>query len=259
MKYLYISRQFNRSGYEILKYLLEDGLFKPFAVMLPAITNGNKLHSREYLDDLKMKYLLEADKYNSEPLKYFSSIVHLAKQYEIPVYEEASIKTTEVNNLLRDMSLDLIVLGGGWPELIPDYVIKIPRLGVINTHPSLLPEFRGTDIHRWQVYKGVKVTGTSIHYVDEKFDTGDILGQVSVDIGSTDTPQELAQKAAEIAGPLMRNILNEIEGHDPDRVTGVIQSFRGIRVNIIVVGAGMISSFSQLTGLTMRIQYIDLC
>ena len=128
--------------------------------------------------------------------------------------------------LLSSFKPDLIVLGGGSPQLIPERIINLPRGGVINTHPSLLPQFRGTDIHRWQVLNDVKKSGTTIHYIDTTFDTGEILGQKSVDIGFEDTPQKLFEKTAKVAGELMISILQRIENSLPNKVNGEVQEAR---------------------------------
>ena len=97
------------------------------------------------------------------------------------------------------LELDLIVLGGGWPELLPLNIIEAPLIGSINTHPSLLPDFRGTDIVRWQVFNNVKKTGVTIHYMDERFDTGQIIGQVEMDVEDIETPQLITTKLAKMS------------------------------------------------------------
>jgi methionyl-tRNA formyltransferase len=137
-----------------------------------------------------------------------------------------TIKGCDSEDRLKSLQFDLIALGGGWPELVPAGVIRLPRLGVVNTHPSLLPEFRGTDVHRWQVFHGVRESGTTIHYVDETFDTGNILSQVAVPIVAEDCPQELATKAAEAAGPLMEETLERVSHNDPGRVPSASQPDR---------------------------------
>jgi methionyl-tRNA formyltransferase len=119
--------------------------------------------------------------------------------------------------------VDLIVLGGGWPELIPGRVIRLPRLGIINTHPSLLPEFRGTDVHRWQIYKGGSASGATIHYIDEQFDTGDIIDQVAIEVTDEDIPQSLFEKAARASVPLMACVLERIAEVAPHRIQGIKQ------------------------------------
>ena len=68
-----------------------------------------------------------------------------------------------------------IFISGGWPELINKKIFNIPKYSAINIHPSNLPDFRGGDVHRWQIYKESKFTGISIHNVNENFDSGSII------------------------------------------------------------------------------------
>jgi methionyl-tRNA formyltransferase len=223
LKFLYVSRQFNRSGYHILNYLLESRLFIPTAVLLPYVEKYNPLDNPSSAIKEIIRYKNDSLRKGFRPLRFHGSIRELALDAGIPVIEKKSIKGDETYEWLKSLNIDLIVLGGGWHELIPPHVIRLPRLGVINTHPSLLPKFRGTDIHRWQVYKGVRQSGTTIHYIDEMFDTGDILAQKAVDICPRDTPQELAEKAALVSGSIMVDVLQRISEAAPQRIQGMSQ------------------------------------
>jgi methionyl-tRNA formyltransferase len=226
LRWLYVSRQNNRSGYYVLKHLLEEGLYFPVAVLLPKTSNLSCLKTMEELTVERKKYQDEISISGCSPLRFFESIHLLCNDYGIEITELNSIKDGFAYRWLQSLNLDLIVLGGGWPQLIPASVIQLPGLGVLNTHPSLLPEFRGTDVHRWQIYSGVKTSGTTIHYVDENFDTGPILGQIPVEISPRDTPQQLAEKTGIAAGPLMSTVISKIIKSAPDKVSGVIQPTR---------------------------------
>lgn len=226
LQYVYISRLFNRSGYHILKHLLQEGSLRPAAVMLPEAPEPNPLDDAATADLDMARHARDVAWYGSRNLRFHGSLRRLATDARIPVVAFKSIKDAEAQDWLREFDPDLLVLGGGWPELLPESVIRMPRLGVINTHPSLLPEFRGTDVHRWQVNAGVTTTGTTIHYVDEQFDTGDIIGQASTPIAASDSPQELAEKAAWVAAPLMQEVLTAIAHAAPQRVPGKPQAGR---------------------------------
>lgn len=225
MRFLYVSRQFNRSGYYILEEMLKEKVF-PTAILLPELNQNEALDNEEEALKVKNNYFEKCIRDKIEPLRFFGSIFLLAKSFNIPVFIRKSIKRPEDLIWTQSLDLDLIVLGGGWPELIPNEIIKMPKLGVINTHPSLLPEFRGTDIHRWQVLFGVKKSGCTIHYIDETFDTGEIVGKSEVDILSTDTPQLLFEKTAKASGKLMISILEEIEKAAPNKIKGTPQTGR---------------------------------
>ena len=210
IRFLYVSRLFNRGGYSILQHLLEKGRHVPSGVLLPACEEAHPLDDPTRAEAERERYRKECDFYGNRPLRFLESIRRLAQSCGVEVFEMKSIKGRAAEERLKSLQFDLIVLGGGWPELLPAGVVRLPRLGVLNTHPSLLPEFRGTDVHRWQVFRDVRESGTTIHYVDETFDTGNILSQVAVPMLPEDCPQELAAKAGEAAGLLMEETLERI-------------------------------------------------
>ncbi len=99
--------------------------------------------------------------------------------------------------------LDLIVLAG-FLVAIPEAMIKKYRNRIINVHPSLIPAFCGVGyyglkVHEAALERGVKITGATVHYVDEGTDTGPIILQKAVEVHKGDTPKELQQRVMEEA------------------------------------------------------------
>lgn len=98
---------------------------------------------------------------------------------------------------------DLIVLAG-FLVVIPQEVITKYRNRIINIHPSLIPSFCGTGyyglkVHEAALERGVKVTGATVHFVDEGTDTGPIILQKAVEVKAGDTPKELQLRVMEEA------------------------------------------------------------
>lgn len=98
---------------------------------------------------------------------------------------------------------DLIVLAG-FLVVIPEMMITKYRNRIINIHPSLIPSFCGTGyyglkVHEAALARGVKVTGATVHFVDEGTDTGPIILQKAVDVLPGDTPKILQQRVMEQA------------------------------------------------------------
>ena len=98
---------------------------------------------------------------------------------------------------------DLIVLAG-FLVVIPPKMIEKYSGRIINIHPSLIPSFCGTGyyglkVHEAALERGVKVTGATVHYVDEGTDTGPIILQKAVEILEGDTPKVLQQRVMEQA------------------------------------------------------------
>lgn len=98
---------------------------------------------------------------------------------------------------------DLIVLAG-FLVVIPQEMIRRYRNRIINIHPSLIPSFcgigyYGLKVHEAALARGVKVTGATVHFVDEGTDTGPILLQKAVEVQEGDTPKTLQQRVMEQA------------------------------------------------------------
>lgn len=98
---------------------------------------------------------------------------------------------------------DLIVLAG-FLVVIPAKMIERYRNRIINIHPSLIPSFCGTGyyglkVHEAALVRGVKVTGATVHFVDEGTDTGPIILQKAVEVEVDDTPEKLQRRVMEQA------------------------------------------------------------
>ena len=104
---------------------------------------------------------------------------------------------------LDSYQVDLVVLAG-FLVVIPEEMIAKYRNRIINIHPSLIPSFCGTGyyglkVHEGVLARGVKVTGATVHFVDEGTDTGPIIMQKAVEVKQGDTPKELQQRVMEEA------------------------------------------------------------
>lgn len=104
---------------------------------------------------------------------------------------------------LDDFEVDLVVLAG-FLVVIPEMMIQKYRNRIINIHPSLIPSFCGTGyyglkVHEGALARGVKVTGATVHFVDEGTDTGPIILQKPVMIEQGDTPEVLQRRVMEQA------------------------------------------------------------
>ena len=92
--------------------------------------------------------------------------------------------------MLRDARVELVALAGFMRVLKAPMLNAFPRR-IINIHPSLLPKFPGLEAWRQALEAGEKVTGCTVHYVDEKIDHGDVIAQREVPILPDDTPEKL--------------------------------------------------------------------
>ena len=99
----------------------------------------------------------------------------------------------EIIGLLRERGVELVCLAGYMRLLSPCFVEEF-RGRVLNIHPSLLPAFPGLDAQRQAVEHGVRVSGCTVHFVDETLDGGPIVTQRAVPVLDTDTPDTLAAR-----------------------------------------------------------------
>lgn len=128
-----------------------------------------------------------------------------AKQHNIPSYvitkneypDQKKYDTAIIKALEKD-SVDLVVLAGFLSLLGPDF-IKCYSNRIINVHPALIPSFCGDGMygirpHKAAIERGVKLTGATVHFVDDRYDSGPIIIQKAVAIEDDDTPQMLQER-----------------------------------------------------------------
>lgn len=118
-------------------------------------------------------------------------------------YENRNTFNRELLNKVNAYNVDLVVLAGFLVK-IPEEMVHQYNHRIINIHPSLIPSFCGVGfyglkVHEAALEKGVKVTGATVHFVDEGMDTGRIILQKAVDVLENDTPQTLQRRVMEQA------------------------------------------------------------
>jgi phosphoribosylglycinamide formyltransferase-1 len=102
----------------------------------------------------------------------------------------------EIVEILRAHHVDLVCLAGFMRLLSPVFVRAFPGR-IVNIHPALLPAFPGLDAQRQALEHGAKVSGATVHIVDEGLDSGPIVAQEAVRVRSSDTPESLAERILE--------------------------------------------------------------
>ena len=117
--------------------------------------------------------------------------------------ESASSFEERLLGILREAAIEMIVLAGFMRVLSADFVGRYPGR-IINIHPSLIPSFCGEGFYGLRVHQaaldyGVKVTGATVHYVNEIPDGGRIIAQKAVEVLDGDTPQTLQRRVMEQA------------------------------------------------------------
>jgi phosphoribosylglycinamide formyltransferase-1 len=133
---------------------------------------------------------------------------------ETAVFERAAYDTRHARDeamafWLRDRGIELVVLAGYMQLVSPAFLAAFPRR-VINVHPSLLPAFPGIDAIGQALAYGARVTGVTVHFVDEGVDTGAIIFQRALEIGDTTDPGELHDRLRPLEHELLPEAVRRI-------------------------------------------------
>jgi phosphoribosylglycinamide formyltransferase-1 len=111
--------------------------------------------------------------------------------------------------MLREAGVELVVLAGFMRVLKSPMLEAFPRR-IVNIHPSLLPKFPGLEAWKQALVAGEKMTGCTVHYVDEKIDHGDIVAQREVPILPNDTPESLHARIQIVEHELYPTVIGQI-------------------------------------------------
>jgi phosphoribosylglycinamide formyltransferase-1 len=130
--------------------------------------------------------------------------------------------------LLEAHAVDFILLAG-YLKLVPPAVVAGYPRRILNIHPALLPAFGGKGmygmhVHRAVIDSGVGESGATVHFVDEQYDRGNVLAQISVSVEAGDTPEELAARVLKVEHSLYPEAVDHLcdalaDGQDPDPMT----------------------------------------
>ena len=128
----------------------------------------------------------------------------------LTVYQPNSVRTDEAISLMRDLAPDCVIVVA-YGKIIPAEMLKIAPLGFVNVHGSLLPKYRGAAPIQWAVIDGEEVTGITTMQMDEGLDTGDMLEQVSTEIGENETAGDLFDRLSVMGAELIVSTLKKLE------------------------------------------------
>lgn len=148
-----------------------------------------------------------------------SPVKEYAIQKNLKLFQPEKIANNDIfKNEIRELEPDLVCVVS-YGVILPKSFLKIPKLGCINVHPSMLPKYRGSAPIQWAVLNGDETTGVTIMYLNEEMDAGDIIAQKEVNIGDDETSGELWSRlskiGAELLGETVENISNGIIKRTP--------------------------------------------
>jgi len=132
-----------------------------------------------------------------------------------------------LHDALRPHTPDLLCLAG-YDRLLTEEFIASYQGRIINIHPSLLPAYKGLDVHRRVIAAGESSSGCSVHYVVKEMDGGDVIDHISVPVAQDDTPERLAARILEQEHILYPRVIRALShtwgqphGHQQEHATPV--------------------------------------
>jgi methionyl-tRNA formyltransferase len=145
----------------------------------------------------------------------YAPVKALALDHHVPVFQPDRLKPPEVAETLRAWQPDVAVVAA-YGRIIPEHLLTIPRLGMINVHASLLPKYRGAaPVHR-AVMNGDAETGVTIMRVVKELDAGPMFATVARPIGPDETSDVVEDALAELGAELLMAVLEPLAAGTAD-------------------------------------------
>jgi methionyl-tRNA formyltransferase len=139
-----------------------------------------------------------------------SPVKEAALDAGLHVFQPETIKSESAGDFLKRIAPDAVVIIA-YGQIVPARLLTIPRLGWINLHASLLPQYRGAAPIHWAIANGESLTGLTTMQIDAGMDTGPILLQRKIEIGTDETSPELAERMREAGAGLVVDSLLQFD------------------------------------------------
>lgn len=133
----------------------------------------------------------------------YKSVEDLATENGILTITPRNTNSGAFLSLMEKLNPDLFI-SISYREMLPKQALEIPRLGAVNLHGSMLPQYRGCAPINWAIINGETETGVTLHYMDEKPDRGDIIAQTPISIGQAETALDIWNKVTKEGFNLFR-------------------------------------------------------
>ncbi len=144
----------------------------------------------------------------------YSLMVNNAKSmgYELVEYEK-NLNEKEFLNKIRNLNADLGVVAS-YNKKFPKELLRLPKDGFINLHPSKLPDYRGANPYSHVIINGEEESAITLHFMDEEFDTGDIISQYRFSLDLNETMGTLFYRTNEMCASMLYEALDYYESHE---------------------------------------------
>jgi methionyl-tRNA formyltransferase len=194
-------------------------------VVLFALTGfGNSVLDALFKDKRVTVQAVFTVKYD-QPFPYYAErqLIEECAERSVICHHGVKVNSEDGVSLLQAYSPDLILVAT-FKQIIGANILSLPKLGVINFHPSLLPKYRGPCPTNAALLNDDRVAGVTVHFITEKVDEGNILLQRSVPVNEMDNDGLLRRKLAELSGAMVPEVIGMFAGFD--KPEGVLQDHR---------------------------------
>jgi len=185
-------------SYEILKTILEN--------------NWNISVVFSY-DDSKKKKISD-----------FISLDELCSKYNLQNIKVDKINAQNNIEIIKKIEPDIILVMG-WSQLLNSEIISIPKIGVIGSHPTELPKYRGRAPIPWSILKGLKTSALTFFFIEEGTDSGDILDQRSFKLSSNDDATSVYKKVESVGKEMIQDNLTKLQNGNYTRKKQDVSNF----------------------------------
>ena len=161
---------------------------------------------------------------------FYENNIHIrlelvCEKNEISFERVIDINSEDVQNLLKDLNIDLIAVCH-FQKILNKNIIDIPKSGCINLHPSLLPNYRGMSPQHWPIINGDDETGITVHFINVGVDTGDIILQKKISIDSDIYVSNMQRNMLSVYQSIMKESIDLIS-----KMNALVSCLRGLNLH----------------------------
>ncbi|KAF6244004.1 methionyl-tRNA formyltransferase [Nitrosopumilus sp. b1] len=162
-------------------------------VFISGVKFGKELLKELLENDFDVSAVFSYEESKQKIYSDYSSFDDICKKFNIKNIKVNNINDSENVEVIKSINPDLILVMG-WSQLLQGNIISIPKFGVIGSHPTELPKYRGRAPIPWTILKNLKESALTFFYIEEGIDNGDILDQMKFKINDTDDATILYNK-----------------------------------------------------------------
>ncbi|MBQ0036867.1 MAG: methionyl-tRNA formyltransferase [Firmicutes bacterium] len=178
-------------------------------VLIGSVTTSKLLLETMIEMKFPISYVFSLDEQYSENVSDYCPIHLTAKDNNIPYKTFKKINDQENIEIIKELNPDYIFVIG-LSQLIGSEIIKSAKVGCVGFHPAPLPKFRGRAANVWQQLLGMKESKSTLFFIDDGIDSGDILGQETYYIGDNDYAQDVCDNSDIAAVKAAKKVFREI-------------------------------------------------